>query len=709
MKDILIAGYTKILKKELLEKLAEEYRVVLADEEANRWKDSRRIRHHRFGRDDRMLEKLFDVYSFTVVIFVSGYVDGKQGFSGETQLLEKILHSAATAHIDKFVLLSSIESMNYMPVMSKGGNEPDKNFSNSIALRVSQQEGLCSYFSDKMSLKTVILRMPYLADSDNDNNYLGSIFDAVSRKREVVFPHRENDRMDFISQEDLADLLRRIVEEEDDNGGSSFVCSGYAHTYGEFAQSLKELDPQARISFCSGEDVIPWEDYPYKLRNLYGWIPKDNVPEDIQKLYESYCEAAGKGKNFLYGWLEDILNREKGILKYVELLIVFVLTELLNHYLSVNVYFKFVDIRLFFVVIMGTIYGIRTGLLAAVLECFALFFQYRQIGVDWTLLFYNVENWIPFMVYLTAGSVTGYVKNKKTEELKFAREEYGLLRDKYIFLNEVYQSAVENKGEYKKQILGFKDSFGRIFDAVQRLDNILPQSIFMESLLTMEDILENRSIAIYSVDEYERFGRLVVCSNQLRTKLPKSMVLEEAGGLLETVKSRKIYKNTQMKEGMPVYASGVFREEKLVLFVVIYEVNANQYGMNYMNIFRILCGLVQTSFLRALDYQELAEGKIYYSGTNVVRPERFMEILSVQREMKEKEIADFVLVKLPEKDRQKVSDLLSRVIRAADIIGEGKDGSMYLLLTQVSLENFRAVERRLAGTGLAYQVVEEVE
>ena len=71
---------------------------------------------------------------------------------------------------------------------------------------------------------------------------------------------------------------------------------------------------------------------------------------------------------------------------------------------------------------------------------------------------------------------------------------------------------MENKGEYKKQILGFKDSFGRIFDAVQRLDNILPQSIFMEALLTMEDILENRSIAIYSVDQYERFGRLVVLS-----------------------------------------------------------------------------------------------------------------------------------------------------------------------------------------------------
>ena len=46
------------------------------------------------------------------------------------------------------------------------------------------------------------------------------------------------------------------------------------------------------------------------------------------------------------------------------------------------------------------------------------------------------------------------------------------------------------------------------------------------------------------------------------------MVLEESGGLFEMVRERKIYKNTEMQEGMPVYASGIFREEKLVLFVV---------------------------------------------------------------------------------------------------------------------------------------------
>ena len=76
--------------------------------------------------------------------------------------------------------------------------------------------------------------------------------------------------------------------------------------------------------------------------------------------------------------------------------------------------------------------------------------------------------------------------------------------------------------------------------------------------------------------------------------------------------------------------------------------------------------------------------------------------------MKEKKVAEYVLVKLDETDKQRVSDTLSRMIRTADIIGIGADGQMYLLLTQVNQDSFHFVENRLAGTGLRYHVVEKV-
>ena len=184
--------------------------------------------------------------------------------------------------------------------------------------------------------------------------------------------------------------------------------------------------------------------------------------------------------------------------------------------------------------------------------------------------------------------------------------------------------------------------------------------------------------------------------------------MDEAQELFQTVKSGKTYKNTSMTEGLPVYANGIFREDRLVLVVFIYEADAEQYGMNYMNLFRILCGLVQTSILRALDYMALTEEKNYYAGTNVMRPERFMELLSVQKEMQEKGVAEHVLVQLGTSDKQRASDILSRIIRTTDVIGEGSDGRLYLVLTQANADSFRFVENRLAGSGLTYQVREKV-
>ena len=708
MKDILVTGRTGLLKKNMFASLGDEIRVILADSDETAGKGIKG-RRYRYGPEDRSFAQLFDVYSFHTVVFVSGYADGGAGQDNEPQKLEQTLLQAAHAQVDKVIILSSVESQNYVPSIGTGGVEMGKDYYQALSLRAGQVEEMCRFFARTTGLKLITLRLPYLADEmDNEGAFLGRIFTRAYKDKKILLPYRENDPLDMISQRDLGDLLRRIVDEDEDESGSYILSSGYSHTYGELAAVLEMEEPELRVVYEKRAYVISQENYPYGLRKRYGWIPRDDMMERMGALYERFCRNYGKSKGGILEYLSRLLEEAPALIQYVELVVLFFLSELVRAYMGDGVYFRFVDVRLFYIVTMGTVHGLKIGVFAAVLSSIALFIQYLLGGMDWTILFYNVENWIPFAIYLMAGSITGYVKNKKTEEIKFAQEEYNLLRDKYIFLNEVYQGAVENKGEYKKQILSFKDSFGRVFDAVQKLDHVLPQEIFLEAILIMEDILENHSIAIYSVGQKESFGRLVACSDQMRQRLQKSIAVDEAQELFRTVKSGQTYKNTSMTEGMPVYANGIFREDRLVLVVFIYEADAEQYGMNYLNLFRILCGLVQTSILRALDYMALTEEKNYYAGTNVMRPERFMELLSVQKEMQEKGVAEHVLVRLGTLDKQRVSDILSRIIRTTDVIGEGSDGKLYLVLTQANADSFRFVENRLAGTGLSYQLTEKV-
>lgn len=192
-------------------------------------------------------------------------------------------------------------------------------------------------------------------------------------------------------------------------------------------------------------------------------------------------------------------------------------------------------------------------------------------------------------------------------------------------------------------------------------------------------------------------------------KLTKSIRLSDHQEMYETVRSGEVWKNTELRPGTPMYACGIFHNDAMVLLVTIQEAGIEQYGMRYMNIFQILCGLVQTSFLRALEYEELAEAKIYFPDTNIVYPERMQQIIETQSAMKEEGIADFVLLRLEDKNKERVNEKLAGLVRASDIVGTDSNGSIYLLLVQMDQKHLRIVGERLDKIGMNYQIVENLD
>ncbi|HIT67100.1 MAG TPA: NAD-dependent epimerase/dehydratase family protein [Candidatus Merdisoma merdipullorum] len=708
MADILITGKTEIFTREALLPLAEEYRVILAGETYLTEKLPNVQIYHTDPAEEKF-GQLFDVYSFQAVYFVSGYVDGGEGLYGEDRKLEQTLLECSRSKVEKLVLLSTVESQNYVKNYGKSGIVTGKDYPNGYSFRAAQMEELCTYFAKKMKVQTVILWLPYLAGKLNDKNFLGTIFHHMYEKNKIFFPHHAEDRVDFLAYSDLAELLLRITEETEDESGSYFAVSGYRHTYGDLEELLRLTVPDAQICYENFADTIAWPDYPLELRRTYGFVPVVHMMEDVGVCYRRFIREVLAGNRKLSSRLAEwLLGKGKGLLQYLEVFVLFLLAELISSYTSEAVYFEFADVRLMYIVIVGTIHGMKMGIVAALLECIVLVWQYALMGMSGTLLFYNIENWIPFAIYLMAGSITGYIRNKKEEEIQFSKKEYALLRNKYIFLNDVYKGAIENKGEYKRQILGFKDSFGKIFDAVQKLDSQLPESIFLEGLKVMEDILENHSIAIYTLDKWQKFGRLAVCSNSQLLRLTKSIKLSDYQELYAQTLKGEVFKNTKLEEGLPMYACGVFRGDMMVLLITIQEAGVEQYNMHYMNIFRILCGLVQTSFLRALDYEELQAEDIYFPDTQVVYPERFRQLVNIQSDMKEAGVADFVLLRFEQTDKKFVSEALAGTIRATDTLGAGEDGRLYLLLVQMNRASFPVVEKRLVANGLNFELTEEV-
>ena len=709
MLSVLISGNTELFTEDALLRLAEEYRVIVAGKTSLTGRRDH-IKTYDISPTEEQFRHLFDVYNFQAVYYVSGYADGGDGMYGEIQILERVMLECRRSRVEKLIVLSTVDSRNYVTQYGKQGEIVKKEYSSSRTFEAAQMEELCAFFAEKTGIRCIILHLPYLVDRVNDKNFLGKIFHKIYRKEKVLLPYHSTDPMEFLSFHDLTALLMQIADETEDSGGVYYAGSGFRYTYGQLVEMLKLADSEVSAVYENYPFTAELPEYPLGLRNTYGFIPTDNVMEDIGKYYRVFLREVVSGKRRLTGNLMRRLSAAgKGIFKYVELILVFLLAELINSYTSQSTFFQFVDIRLLFVVIMGTVYGMRMGLLAAALECLAMLREYLGMGGSGMLLFYNIENWIPFVSYLIAGSVTGYISNKKSDTINFQKKEYDLLRDKYVFLIDVYHGAVENKGEFKRQILGFQDSFGKIFDAVQKLDSELPESVFFEGLKVLENILENHTIAIYTLDPWQRFGRLAVCSNRVLSRLTKSIRIQEYQEIYDTVRQGRVWKNEELAGELPMYASGISDENgKVVLLITIGQAEVAQMSMYYVNIFQILCGLVQTSFLRALDYERLTESQIYYKDTHIVYPERLRQLVEVQEDMKDAGVADYVLLRFEERDKERVDELLTGMVRASDVLGMDENGVIYLLLVQMNQENFQIVGRRLEQKALQYEIVEKI-
>ena len=166
---------------------------------------------------------------------------------------------------------------------------------------------------------------------------------------------------------------------------------------------------------------------------------------------------------------------------------------------------------------------------------------------------FNEKGSISDIMAVSYTHLAGYTKDRYISENKFLKEEKKALEERYIFLSKLYEESLANKGEFKNQILTYRDSFGRIFEITRRLNSVVPEVIFSEALGALEDILQNQTISIYTVTPDGYYGRLVVCSQKISRITAKSLKLEDYKEMLETLREGEVWSNTGHLPDYPEY------------------------------------------------------------------------------------------------------------------------------------------------------------
>jgi len=292
------------------------------------------------------------------------------------------------------------------------------------------------------------------------------------------------------------------------------------------------------------------------------------------------------------------------------------------------------------------------------------------------------------------------MKNK--ENIEFVTDENKLIQEKFLFMRDMYQDSIYDKRTYKKQIMGSRDSFGKIFDITRKLDTVLPQELFIETIHVMEDMLENHAVAVYSLGKNSEFGRLEIASKEIRSEFPNSIRISKYQAAISELEDGNVWVNRELLPDYPAYMAGIRKNKELVMIVCIKEVRSDQMTLYYMNLFKILCGLVEVALLRALEYQEAAKNMQYVEGTHILKTSYFMERLETFHAMQDEMVASYILLRLehPGKSKEEADQILQHLIRANDVWGISEEGELYLILSQTDKESLPIVSGRLKKAGI---------
>ena len=184
------------------------------------------------------------------------------------------------------------------------------------------------------------------------------------------------------------------------------------------------------------------------------------------------------------------------------------------------------------------------------------------------------------------------------------------------------------KKRYKKQILGSKDSFGKIFDITRKLDIVQPEELFIETMHIMEEVLENETFAFYSLSQKNGYGRLEAASPKSQGMYSASVRLSEYTLALETLEKAGMGKSGFYKRLSHVY--GWYPERRQSGDVDLYSGGKKRTAdfILYESVSDFMWSGRNITFYVLLNIRKPRNTRKYVENTRILKPEYFEKVWS---------------------------------------------------------------------------------
>ena len=695
--EVLLVGNTDFITKQWIQHAFPRDHVVIAEREGT-VDGNDRLRIVNMS-DANTLVDTITTYEFDRIVFFSENLTPRSDRDGDLGALRRFLHAIRNRQT-QILMVSGPESEFTYPE-----NADVRDTSKSLMSRASEE--LCLYYARTYRLEAKIIRSPYLYASDRNGvtAYFNHLFEQAESGT-LSFCEQKNQQTCFLCADDLAELIYRMFDDWTAESEIFHVPNVFNFTYGDLADVISAAFPGLSVTF--GEDrpqCYPADDHVLRLR--YGWSPRYSLKQDLPPILQRWKEARAQEQSGKHPIWDFLRNHSKPWIA-IEIFITFILEELLRAAVQGNSQLETVDLRLFFVVIVGTMYGLNAGVFAAVLACAGMALSYASKGASFAPLFYDTSNWLAFVVYFVAGAVCGYVQLRNRENLRFMRDENSLLRERLAFLRDLYHDVLDDRRMLRGQIIGRRDSFGKMYAMTRELDEVLPRKLYYATIRIMQDTLGGDSFGIYRIDNGGRFAHLMAASPQTESLFSKSALLENYTNIVAALDHGRLWVNRNLEQNLPMYAAGVRADGKLAVVIVLAKAQPDQMNLYFQNLFTIMCGLVESAMVRAFDYENVARQTSLVPGTEFLNTQAFLPKVLAANELKRNHMSNHLLLRVEDAWQDDGSRLMG-AIRQTDEAGVLQDGNVYVLMDQVSEHELPIINRRLSQAGLHVTLVSDHE
>lgn len=645
---------------------------------------------------NELLQHLDQAYEFDRVVYLSTYLTPHTETFGDIELLRSVFRACMNRQIQLLFVTGPAGADGDVDAAGQTGK----------GIIACAANDLCRYYAARDGIQAKILRVPYLytASPALNDPFLVPLFQACSHGS-LALKNSADAPLQALCAEELAVLVRRIFDSWDPAFEELGVADSFAHTLGDLGEALKQLFPGLQVTY--GDDAEASVAPSDAIRKRYGWFQRYDVITDLSTIHARWEQSRAGKRHPLRHAIDRMRGRTLPII-CAETALSWVLFEVLERVFSQSAQLNVLDYRLLYVVLIGTLYGLDFGLVAALLASIGLAASYFTLyGYTFQGLFYEPSNWLPFIAYFVVGSVCGYVQLRNREALKAERAENELVRKRNDFLGRLYHDAVEDKQAYKRQIVGRHDSFGKIFAVTQELDVLNPRDIYRKCCELLGDILENDSVMIYHVASGS-FARLVAASPAIADNTARSCSLKELAPFLGGGARSSLWVNRSLTPGLPMFGYAMYRDGAPAVLIFVRQVAESQMTLYYQNLFRILCGLVESALGRAFDYEDVAQDKHCIAGTCVLNESAFGRELAAEHALADNKMGSFLLLRVVP-GLEPVGELVGAIgsaIRESDAAGLVDGDMLYLLMRQAGMSDLPIIRKRLGAQHIAVEPVD---